>query len=107
MNCLQLEWHQTGSGSDDGYYRILDSDIFLDISDWTYNWGTSGSNLSARGILTHETGHGASLWDLYPPNCSSGSSTYTMCGEIDSATTWYLYTLTSDDVNAANLMYLP
>lgn len=61
-----------------------------------------------RGLMEHELGHSIRLVDLSGSNCPPGPS---MCGSITpsnaAAQTYALRSLTSDDINAANLVYLP
>lgn len=87
-----------------GFYRLTDADIFLNSTNWTFDWGTSAStNPSARGVLTHEMGHSAMLIDLPAAQC--GSPKITMCESASVADTWVLYTLENDDLSSANQMY--
>lgn len=98
VNCRYRDVHP-------GYVRITNSDIFLNSDNIPMYWGTSNNGTpNARGILTHEIGHAVYLKDI--PLLSCGSTTiYTMCGSWFDEDTYDAYSLTTDDVNAANLVY--
>jgi hypothetical protein len=91
------------------YFDIVDVDIFLNASNKPFHYwdwhNLSYPKWDAEGIFTHELGHGIELVDLYGSNCPPGP---TMCGSISWIYDSYdLRVLTSDDINAANLVYLP
>ncbi len=91
------------------YQDIGDSDIYFNMDPkWNWNYSTGGGGSSFVGVLTHELGHAVALKDLYGSACPvSGESLYTMCGTISQGDTVWLQTLTSDDINSANPIYLP
>jgi hypothetical protein len=75
LHCRNKHWHQLGVDPDDGYYHITDADLFLNEIYYNFDWGTSASgNPSGRGVVTHELGHGAYLWDVGDAYCGSPES---------------------------------
>jgi hypothetical protein len=90
------------------WFRITDTDIFLNVNHFSFDWGTNpSSNPSARGIITHETGHGALLVDVGFIDCDPWFHYITMCESVGTNETWIIYTLETDDINSANDMYPP
>jgi len=94
------------------YYDLYDSDVAINLTNYPI-WNFGGDDAGYyypdfRGVLTHEIGHGARLKDVYPPNC--GNPTYTMCGDKNGVdgigpATQVLRSLTTHDINAANVVY--
>lgn len=77
-----------------------------------YWYGSTHSGLSTdvdfQGVLTHELGHWVLLDDLGAANCNVGDSIYTMCGALGADyddNSWRYRSLTTDDINAANIPY--
>ena len=101
VNCVKY----TIRGS---YYQITNSKIYLNEVQYSFSWatGTPASGLfDGRGIVTHETGHSVLLVDLYGAgNCPPGP---TMCGLVGKPESYNLRSLTTDDISAANSVYLP
>ena len=93
------------------YEDIYDTDISFNTNAFLF-WTQPGtpsvgcSSLgcySGRGVLVHELGHTAGLKDLYDANCPPGP---TMCGTADTTTdSDRLFSLTTDDINAADSLY--
>lgn len=92
-----------------GWVRIVDSDIFLNTNAHPFDWGVVQNNAfySARGVIVHETGHGAMLNDVPWWDCNPLVDLITMCDNAGKAESWALWTLTNDDINSANVMYPP
>lgn len=92
-----------------GWVRIVNSDIFLNVNAYAFNWGVVQDNnfYSARGIVVHETGHGAHLIDVSWIDCDPFGDRITICESASKSESWGLWTLTNDDINSANLMYPP
>jgi hypothetical protein len=91
------------------YYRLLETDIYLNTVGFTFSWIVEEpppNQADAQGVLTHEIGHGIRLIDLYgSSNCPPGP---TMCGDVVSLPYTMNYrSLASDDISAANTVYLP
>jgi hypothetical protein len=89
------------------FYDIEDWDIFFNPSDFSFTYTVGGSTdpdvFDFRGVLTHELGHSLFLIDLV--SCSAGAAVETMCGSGNGLTTNHLRSLTTDDINAANILY--
>ena len=106
VTCISRQYHFVYPETE--WWRNIDVDVYMNPN-WSWDFGTtSNSNLSYRGVTTHEIGHGVTLRDLGPSygiNCLSGSSVETMCGEISASDTWYQYSLTNDDITSANVTY--
>lgn len=100
LNCVVGQQKQ-------GWIRITDSDIFLNSNANAFDWGTVQNNsfYSGRGVIVHETGHGAMLEDVSWFDCDPFGELITMCESAGKAETWGFWTLTNDDINSANLMY--
>lgn len=104
VNCIDSHVHAVPSG--DSWYHIVDSDIFLNSDNVAFDWGTAKtSNYSGRGVLAHEVGHSVLLFDS--ATCGSGTSIITMCEQVGPSQSWEYYSLTNDDIAAANAVYLP
>lgn len=90
------------------YWDIAQSWVYLNTGSGTWHIGTGttpAGQWDMRGLMTHELGHTLRLMDLYNADCPPGP---TMCGQIGtSADSLALRTLTSDDINSANSVYLP
>jgi hypothetical protein len=92
-----------------GYYRLQESNIFMNTNNQVFYWGTLQTvRPNGRGVLTHELGHSILLEDVYPPPYgteSCGSTVITMCGVVSDGLTYNLYSLTNDDITGANGVY--
>lgn len=78
---------------------------------WWYGSAHSSDTNSVDfgGISSHEIGHWVFLNDLSGAACNYGPSMYTMCGIYPIATadddTWRTRNVTTDDINAVNIVY--
>lgn len=117
VNCTTMTWAQLGNPAgvtcqnEDfivNHFDIIQSWVYLNTGIGV--WWTGVSNAPAgqvdlRGVMTHELGHTVLLLDLYGGgNCPPGP---TMCGSVTVDQTSALRSLASDDIGAANLVYLP
>ncbi len=89
------------------YGDIFGGLMYVNKNGYTWNYaGPCGGwcGYYYKGVLVHELGHLARLDDLVPGvNC--GSPIRTMCGEASQTDTESIESLTSDDVESANIVY--
>ncbi len=109
VNCVHATARKDGQIID--FMDIWESHISIDLSPgnpgegWNYGPDNpAGNEYDLRGVITHELGHAVLLIDLWP--CAAGDAVETMCGgAAPGLFTVNLRTLTTDDINGANLVY--
>lgn len=99
--------HVSQKKANGAWFRIIDADIFVNLNGFNWDWGATanGNKPSARGVITHETGHVAHLIDVGWLNCDPFGELITMCESAGTSETWGWYSLSNDDINSANDMY--
>lgn len=94
------------------YQDVWNGDIYFDTNgqSWTFGgaaYDPSDPTFSFRGYLVHELGHGAGLGQRPDNQCASGSQRQTMCPEFSMSESFHIDSLTADDEDSGDRLYLP